>query len=151
MRRQSLIALSLLSLVATGSAQTCATLTVTGSGAPGSTLEFQLPNPTADAFAFLAIGGTEGTTTLDFGPLGSLTLGLDQPFAPVPLGLTDASGSASLSIAIPANAAFPQADLFAQGVVVSVSFAPPAGPPSSVPPLSLTFCTSNVVGFSVGS
>lgn len=132
-------ALLLATVAATVSAQNCATLTVTGSGAPGTDVVFALSGD-ATSPAFLAIGNTTGTTVFNFGPLGSLTLDLDHPFAIVPLGFTNASGEAGRTVHIPPN--FPSADLFAQGV--TISWTPP-------PHLTLSFCTSNVVAFHIGA
>ena len=137
--RLILPSLLFVSLAAMASAQTCATLTVTGSGAPGTDLTFAL-NGAANSPALLAIGDTAGTTTFNFGPLGSLTLGLAQPFVPLPLGLTDASGNVSRTVSIPAG--LPAADLFGQGLTVTFTLPPTLG---------LSFCTSNVAAFHVGT
>jgi hypothetical protein len=130
---------------ATAAAQ-CATLSVTGTGAPGTTLTISIDGTAANAIAFVAIGETQGSTSIPLGPLGTLDLGLAMPFIPVPVGLTDASGDASLAIAVPAQ--FPGGlDLFAQGITLAFTFTPPTGPGF---PFSLTSCTTNVVGFHVG-
>jgi hypothetical protein len=134
----------ILLLAAAAQAQ-CSTLTATGTGAPGTSVTFALDGTDAHAFAFLVIGDTQGTTTINLGPIGTLTLGLAAPFAPLPIGLTDASGD--ISRAIPVPSAFPASlDLFAQGVTIGFSFV--VGPPPSV---SFSLCASNVVGFHVGS
>jgi hypothetical protein len=126
-----------LALLAAGSAaaQTCS-LSISSSG---SSLTFAFQGA-ASSPALMAIGDTEGTTTLSFGPLGSLTLGLAQPFLFAPIGFTDASGAATLTVNVPAN--IPSADLFAQGV--GVTFTPP-------PNFGLSFCTTAVVPFHIGA
>jgi hypothetical protein len=124
------------------SAQSCATLTV--SNAPGpipalTTITFALSGD-ANAPAGLAIGPTAGSTSIALGPLGTLELGLDRPIAFLFLGLTDANGDASRSIRVPTH--LPGMDLNAQGFTVTFT---------SPPNITLTFCTSNVVAFHVGS
>ena len=135
MRIFPLIAASLLAAAATAQ---CATLTVTGSGAPGGSLTISL-DAAPRALAFLAVGETAGTTTINLGPV-SFDLGLVMPFAPVPLGMTDATGSASLTFAVPAN--IPSADVFLQGLSAGLSLPPNFG---------LSVCTSNVVALHLGA
>ena len=136
-----------LGLFASHAAAQCATLTVTGTGAPGTSLTFDLNGTDVHAFAMLAVGQTQGTTTIPMGPLGSLTLGLATPFIPLPLGFTNASGDVSRSISIPSGVTW-GVDLFGQGVTALFTFTPPA--PPTPPSFSLTFCASNVAGFHVG-
>jgi hypothetical protein len=131
--------LSSLLLAAAATAQ-CGTLTATG-GAPGTNLDLALHGD-AHAFAIIAFGQTAGTTTINFGTIATLTLDLAMPFAPVPIGMTDANGDASRSIRIPAT--LPGQDLVLQGLTASFSFTPPMT-------VGLTFCTSNVVSVHVGS
>jgi len=119
-------------------AQSCAQLTVTGTGAPGTTLALALHGD-ARALAFVAIGDTQGATTIHFGNLGTLNLDLATPFLPLPLGMTDANGDAAVSLPIPAGV--PARDLFAQGLTATFTV---------VPHLGLSFCTSNVVAFHIG-
>ena len=137
------IATVCLGLLAANASAQCSTLTVTGTGAPGTSLTFDINGTDSHAFALLAVGQTQGTTTIQLGPLGSLTLGLATPFIPVPLGLTNTSGDISRTINIPSAATF-GVDLFGQGVTAAYSFQPTS------PYISVTFCTSNVVGFHVG-
>jgi hypothetical protein len=127
-------------LLAAAATAQCGTLTATG-GAPGSTLDLALHGD-ANAFAIIAFGQTAGTTTINIGTIATLTLDLAMPFAPVPIGMTNASGDASRSIRIPAT--LPGQDLLLQGLTASFSFTPPAS-------FGLTFCTSNVVSVHVGS
>lgn len=126
----------------------CASLAVTGTGAPGTSLVFTIDGTAAGALAALAIGDTLGTTTIPLGALGSLTLGLAQPFVPVPMGTTDANGDASLTIAVP-GATTLGVDLHGQGVTMSFSLPGPGPGGPGLP--TLTFCTTNVVSFHVGS
>ena len=127
MLTKSIVSVCLGLLAANASAQ-CATLTVTGTGAPGTSLTFNVDGTAVHAFALLAVGETQGTTTIPLGQLGSLTLGLATPFIPLPLGFTNASG---VTWGI---------DLFGQGVTAAYTFMP----------FSVTFCASNVAGFHVG-
>ena len=142
MLTKSIVSVCLGLLAANASAQ-CSTLAITGTGAPGTSLTFDLNGTDSHALALLAVGETQGTTTIQLGPLGSLTLGLATPFIPVPLGFTNTSGDISRTINIPSSATF-GVDLFGQGVTAAYAFSPTA------PHFSVTFCTSNVVGFHVG-
>ena len=144
MLRQALLAASTARLASFASAQACAALSVTGTGAPGTDLVFTLDGSTAGAFAALAVGDTTGTTTLNFGSLGSLTLGLASPFIPLPLGMTDASGDITRTLHVPNVTSIPGVDLFGQGVTFTFTFNGPGLP-------TLTFCTTNVVPFHLGS
>ncbi|HEU4419885.1 MAG TPA: hypothetical protein VFT55_13215 [Planctomycetota bacterium] len=142
MLAKTLVAACLGLLAANASAQSCATLTVAGTGAPGTTLTFDFDGQASGAFAFLAVGATQGTTSIPFGPFGTLTLGLASPFLSLPIGITNASGDVSLAVPVPNG--FPASlDLFAQGVTAELTFTPPT--------IALTFCTSNVAGFHIGS
>lgn len=132
-------ALVLGALAATASAQTCSTLAVTGTGAPGTNLTFTLTGQPVGSFGILFIGDTTGSTSLPFGTLATLELGLAQPFIPVPL-MTRPTGT-SLTVRVP-NQVSPMS-LFAQGTGVSFDM--------SGMSFSLAFCTSNVVPFSVGT
>ena len=133
------IVLSCLGLFAANGAAQCATLTVTGTGAPGTDLQFHLDGQASNAFAFVAAAFTQGTTTISFGSLGALTLGLDSQFLALPLGMTNSSGDASTSIGVPGFFPLP-IDLFAQGATAALSFIP----------FGLSFCASNVTTFHVG-
>lgn len=113
----------------------CGTLSITQSAAG---LAVSL-SATPMSIAVLAIGETAGTTSIPIGTT-TLELGLLMPFSPFPLGFTDATGSAGGLIRVPPN--LPLTNLFAQGV--AVSFGTP-------PNFALSFCTSNVVAFTVGS
>jgi hypothetical protein len=119
----------------------CATLTVTGTGAPGTTLTLAIDGTAANQFAWLIVGQTAGSSSLPIGPFGTINLGLAQPWAPVPIGQTDASGDVSLNVQVPASAPA-TLGLFAQGLTLGFTIG--QGPPS------LSSCTTNVVGFSIG-
>ncbi len=138
-----------LSLAASGLvAQSCSTLTVTGNGAPGTSVVFDLAGSTPLSLTALAVGDTAGTTVFDLGPLGSLTLGLASPFIPLPFGFTDTNGAASRTINVPPGN-IPGIDLFGQAVSMSLLPATP-GPNGPGRP-AVTFCTSNVVSFHLGN
>lgn len=141
MLKHVLLSVSLASLVATATAQSCGTLTATGSGAPGTSVELALTGSTPDAIAVLVIGDTLGTTTIAT-PFATLELGIAMPFIPVPIGMTDENGDASLTIDVPANVT-QGVDLFGQGVAIEFSVGP-MGP-------SLDFCVSNTEGFHLGT
>jgi hypothetical protein len=120
----------------------CSDLAVAGSGAPGTRLVFALTGAEPRALALLAIGAREGAFTLAFGPLGTLELGLDPPFATLPMGITDGNGDADLRVRVPSG--LPGMDLFAQGFSARLSFAPAS------PPVRLSFCASGVEPFRAG-
>jgi hypothetical protein len=133
---KSLSIAALLALASFVPAQ-CGTLAVTG-GAPSTNLTIGVSGAAANSFAIVAVGATLGSTTVPL-PGSSLVLGLASPFIPVPLGMVDASGAASLSIPIPAN--IPQINLHAQGVVVGFTLQPMPG---------ISACGTNVVSFTIG-
>ena len=141
MQRHTLLAAAASLLTSFAAAQSCSTLTVTGTGAPGTSVTFAVDGTAAGAFAILAVSDAAGTTTLNFGSIGTLVLGVNSPFIPLPLGMTDASGDVSRTVNVP-NGNIPGVDLVGQGVTVEVAFT--GG-------LSLTFCTSNVATFHLGS
>jgi hypothetical protein len=147
MLRNALFALSIAALGGAVSAQQCATLGVTGTGAPGTTLTFSLDGSTPNAFAFLVVGAAQGSLAVDLGPIGSLTLGVLPDFI-LPLGATDLAGDASLAANVP-PAPVPGQDLFGQGV--TLGFTLPTVPPTGIPNLAWTLCVSNVVSFHYGS
>ena len=128
--------------MAPAGAQSCSSLTISGSGQPGTDLTIALSGADADSFAMMAVGMSTGKTELKFGPLGTLTLGLDRPFAFLPLGVTDGNGDLKAVISLPPGS-LPQVMLHAQAVTAQFGLNPP-GPPS------LKFCTSNVEAFSIG-
>jgi hypothetical protein len=120
----------------------CADLAISGSGAPSGTLTFDLTGGAANALAMLLIGPQTGSTVIHLGALGTLSLGLDHPFVPAMMGLTDANGDASLDIQLPPGQ-LPLITLYAQAM--TVAFTPPShGPPS------FDFCTTDVVPFLLG-
>ncbi len=138
-----------LALTALAPAQECATLTITGNGAPGTDLTFELTDAPSGTVAFLVFGKTAGSTSLGFGPLGTLDLGLAAPFIPVPMGLTDDGGAASSTIPVPAGFDHAVLDLLVQGLTAELKISMAMG--TGWPSLSLDFCTSNVAGFQIGN
>ena len=124
--------------LAAAAAPSQCTLTIHGTGAPGTNLVFAFDGRPHTPAA-LVIGAATGTTTFPFPPLGVLTLGLAQPFTVVALGLTNGHGEASLAVQVPLH--LPHVALFAQGVDVVVHHAPHP---------SLDFCVTHVVPFHVG-
>lgn len=117
----------------------CSTLTVTGTGAPGTNIVFTLDGGAANAPALMAMGQTTGSITFNFGQLGSLELGVLPPFTVLPLGTTDANGDASLTVRVPN---IPGVNMHGQGFTVDLQIV--RGRPS------LQFCTSNVAAFRIG-
>lgn len=150
---RSILAFAAASLFAASLSAQCATLAVTGTGAPGTTLTFALDGSSANAVAFLVVGATQGSQTLPIGPLGTVTLGVAMPFLPLPLGPTDANGDVSLAAPVP-SAATMGLDLFAQGLTIGFTLPtlPPTLPPGGgIPSFGFSLCASNVVGFHFGS
>lgn len=145
-----LLACSAVAFAATAGAQ-CATLAVTG-GAPGTVLTITIDGTGANKFAAVVVGDTTGSSSIPLGPLGTINLGLAEPFVPLPIGFTDANGDAVLSFPVPAD--FPAFDLFAQGITLGLpSIGPGGGGPGGggPPSLGLIICTTDVVAFSIGA
>lgn len=134
---RTLILASFLALAGTASAQ-CGTLTITGPGTAGSTLDVAVAGTSAGGFVAVMVGETAGSTTINVGPL-NLTLGLDMPFFPVPLGRADGNGDVSRSFTIP-GAVNQQIALNGQAATLLLS----------IFPFSLSTCATNVVAFTVG-
>jgi hypothetical protein len=158
MLTKALLAASL-GLLAVGANAQCATLSTSGSGAPGTTLSFNLDGTTPNAFAWLVVGDTQGSTPINLGSLGSVTLGIALPATIAPMGWTDTSGNASLSLTVPSVPGL-SVDLFAQGVTLGVTIptlpgggGPGGGGPGGggIPTIGFTLCASNVVAFHLGS
>ena len=84
---------------------------------------------------YLLLGMAQGTTTLNFGPLGTLDIGLTGPYSPILMGLADANGDASLVLSLPASG-LSNATFFAQGLTVSLG-------------TTLNFCPTQVESFSI--
>ncbi len=130
---------SLLTIAGAASAQTCGTLSTTG-GAAGTTLTIAVAGTTANGYVALGVSQATGSTTVSVGPLGiNLTLGLDTPIIPLPLGRADGNGNVSLSVNVP-SALGQQFAL--QGQAVTATF--------SLRPFSITACASNVAAFTIG-
>lgn len=153
MLRKTFLALSsiaALSAAATAEAQcnnlaqnppTCSTLSITGNGAPGTTLTFDIQGPRL-RYAFALVADNAGLTTLST-PGFHLELGIETIWFTLPLGFTDLQGNASADINLPQ--ALTPATYHAQGIVFDfVPTTSPSGP-------AVTLCTSNVEAFSVGS
>jgi hypothetical protein len=139
MRSSFIVALSFV-LVAGLAAGQCSTLAVAGSINAGQTVSIGVSGAPADSATFLAVGETAGSTSIMV-PGSTLVLGLAEPFAVLPLGVTDAAGAVSLSVSIPADVpagSLPDATFILQAVTVSFGAIGP------IPmPIVLTFCVSN--------
>lgn len=134
--RTSFVA-SVLCLASIATAQ-CGTLAVTGPGTAGTTLTVAVSGTTANGMVALVVGQTTGTTPINLGPL-NLTLGLAQPFFPVPIGTADASGNVSVSFQVPSQVT-QQVALNGQAVTFGLTLRP----------FALSACASNVVAFTIG-
>src|SRR5262249_61201870 len=83
--------LALIPLVAAAApAQSCATLTVSGTGLPGTDLVFSYQGA-PHAYGFLIIGDTQGPTTIHSASLGPLTVDPDCPCSPPADGRANAT------------------------------------------------------------
>lgn len=119
-------------------AQACSSLSISG-GAPGSNIDIAVSGAPANGLAVLVVSQQAGSTVVSL-PMGqSLLLGVAEPFFPVPIGQTDASGAASLQLPVPASLAG-QLQLQAQAVGLGFSF----------PAIMLQACASNVVPVTIG-
>jgi hypothetical protein len=121
------------------SAQSCGTLAVTGTGAPGTTLDIGLTGATANSLVLVFVGENTGSTPIRLGMGTTLTIGLARPFVPVPLGRTDGNGDLSRTFTVPTR--IPQQfSLNGQAATLTITWRP----------FSLGGCTSNVVPFTIG-
>ncbi|MEO6596696.1 MAG: vanadium-dependent haloperoxidase, partial [Planctomycetota bacterium] len=131
-----LVAASLTALCLPGlSSAQCGALTVTGTLNPAQIITLTVAGATPLGEAFLLAGSDVGSTFIDLGALGSLTVGLVSPFTLLPIGQTNASGNLSYSFSIPANVPTSSLPTSLTLQVVTVTFA--FGPPI------LSFCVSN--------
>jgi hypothetical protein len=140
--RRLFVALGLAVLPALASpatAQSCSDLTITGPGTQGSTLNLSLTGAEAHGLVVLVLGTETGSTNLDLGPVGSLQLGLEWPFVPFPVGITNGNGEYGLSI--PVWTFGYSIELHAQAFSVTLDL--------PRPPL-LSFCVSDVEPLSIG-
>lgn len=131
-------------LAASAWAGDCSSLAadVQGDLQSGATVTVDVTGSLPNALTFLVVGETAGTTSIDLGPLGGLTLGLELPFVPLPVGSTDGNGDLSLSFDTPGvPVSIDPIDLLAQAVSIDVQFG--GGPPS------IDTCTSNVVSVTI--
>lgn len=124
-------------LAVPAAAQSCSDLAIRGTGQPGTPLVFAVRGATADAPTVLVLGPNAGSTTIRFGALRSLTIGLDRPFIVLPLGRTDANGDLVRTVTVPANVARQHA-LHGQAVTVDGRRR------------ARTFCESDVEAFTIG-
>ncbi|MGE0144351.1 MAG: hypothetical protein AB7I19_12360, partial [Planctomycetota bacterium] len=88
-----------------------------------------------------AVGTTLGSTSFQFGPLGTLTFGLQSPFALLPLGMTDSNGDATLSINVPIELT---QSVSLHGQAVTTDLVIGRGRPT------FNFCVSNTAAFTLG-
>jgi hypothetical protein len=136
---RSLFLATALLLAGVSQAQSCGTLTVTGTGAAGTQLTVAVTGATANGFALIAVAENTGTTTIRLPMSGSLTLGLAAPIIPLPLGRTDANGDASISFTVPSRLTTAH-NLNGQAVTLALS----------LHPFGISACASNVAAFAVG-
>ena len=136
MVRSSLALIAIVALSAPVLCQ-CSTLAVTGSINAGQTITIDVSGAPAMALTFIAVGDA-GTTTIPI-PGNALTLGVTN-FIILPIGVTDASGHASITANVPASipAGVIQDHTF---TVQSVSVGFGTAMPPQFPMLS--FCVSN--------
>lgn len=134
MFRVSLLVASALTICGAASAQ-CASATATNNA---GSLTLDLDGSAPMAFCIFVLGDTQGTTPVSIGSLASVDLGLAAPFVPVPAGLTDISGDASLTLQLPS--VVPAGSYYAQGLTVGFVFSPGTG-------ISFDVCASTVASF----
>jgi hypothetical protein len=115
---------------------TCSTLTVQ-QGQNHAPITFRVQGD-PNALVGLVLGFDKGSTTIPLGTVGTLQLGIASPYDIQYIGMTNGGGILTYVRPVPAN--LPSTDLVAQAFTVSVT-----------DQLPLTFCTSNVVSFHVGS
>lgn len=123
------------------SAQACSDLTVTGNGAPGTALAFDISSAPTGALTAIFVG-FGGTMPASLGPTG---LGLLPPAIPIAIGLADAMGNFGTSIDVPMTLTT-QIMGDAQGLSIEFNFPMPGMPLSSL----FTFCASDIEAFTAG-
>ncbi len=127
-------------LTCAATAQSCGTLAFTGTGAPGTTLGISVTGATARGFVTLGVSQNTGSTTINVGPLGlNLTLGLDSPIIPLPLGRANSNGDVTVTLNVPSQLG-QQFQLNGQAVTLTLS----------IFPFNLSACASNVAAFTIG-
>jgi hypothetical protein len=119
---------------------------VTGSVNAGQTVTMAVSGATANSPTVVGIG-FPGATTFSFGLGSTLTIDLAQGFMILPLGNTDATGAASLSIALPTSipaGTLPDETFTVQALTIGFA-APLPGPGNPGAPSFnlLSFCKSN--------
>jgi len=107
----------------------------------GETATIAVTGAQANAPLTLALASAEGSTTFDFGTLGSLTLCLESPVALVPFGVTDGNGDFAVSFDVPDEPGLVGLTIAAQTVTYEVEFG--GGPPT------LDFCESDAETVSI--
>ncbi len=119
----------------------CATLDSTGNGAAGTNLTLAITGADVDQFAFLLLGTSAGSSSLQLGPFGTLNFGLAQPWFPYYIGQTNPAGAAAVTIPIPLS--LPVSTTMAgQGLTFGLESG------TSTP--TLNSCTTNVITFRIG-
>lgn len=119
-------------------AQGCGSLAIQG-GAAGSQLSVSFSGAVAGNLAVLVVGEQAGASQVALPLGGSLLLGVAEPFFPLPLGVVDASGAASLQLQVPASL---PAQISVQAQAVSLGY--------TMMPFGLSACASNVVPVTIG-
>ncbi|HEX5053779.1 MAG TPA: chloroperoxidase [Planctomycetota bacterium] len=114
----------------------CGLLTVSGTINPAQTITLQLSSSATYGQGFLFAGDALGSTFLDLGPLGSLTIGIQTPYILLPIGPTNANGYLTYSFSIPATASTVY-------LPPSFSFQMVAATLAAAGPQLLSFCVSN--------
>ena len=135
---RTLFLASALALAGLAQAQSCGTLAITGNGAAGTTLTIAVTGATPHSLAILFVSENTGSTPIRL-PGSTLTIDLATPILPLPFARTDANGDGSRSFTVPSRLTTAHA-VNGQVGTFTLSFRP----------FSLTGCTSNVAGFTIG-
>ena len=136
MLKASLLVASALTICSAASAQ-CATATATNNA---GSLTLDHDGTAAMSFCIFILGDTQGTTTVNIGPLATVDLGLASPFVPLAAGFTDMNGDASVTFQVPS--VVPAGTYYAQGVTAGFSITPGSG-------ISFDVCASTVASFTL--
>lgn len=136
MLKVSLMVAAALTICGAASGQ-CATTAATNNA---GSLTLDLDGSTAMSFCIFVLGDTQGTTTVNIGPLATVDLGLAAPFVPAAAGFTDMNGDASLTFQVPS--VVPAGTYYAQGVTAGFSITPGTG-------ISFDVCAATVASFTL--
>lgn len=122
-------------LLAASSIPAQCTLTVLGTGQPGTVLRFEVQSNPGD-YTAVTVSDQTGSFSVPV-PGGSLALNVLQPWTVIETGFADMAGFAVLNMSLPASSIVPLS-LHGQGIALLAPFN------------TVQLCATNTVPFSIG-